>query len=217
MKITDKIGLKHQNEVVKNLYMKHSVRTVLDLGGGKNPQFNICKDLGIKQLIIDNFYPEADLPVASRKVNILDFAAVESVIIEVFGSHKVDCVVAIQLIEHLTKEDGNLLLKKVEEWSNKLVIFETPNGFVEQGAVDGNIYQIHLSGWGKKDFRSLGYKVNGTSGFKFLKKASDKGQYKLQIRGVRLLDVIFSRLLLIHYFPSLNFNLIAYKKIEKSG
>jgi hypothetical protein len=217
MKITDRIGLKHQNEVAKSLYKKYSVQTVLDLGGGNNPQFNICKDLGIKQLIIDNFYPEVDLPVASRKVNILDFAAVESAIIEVFGSHKVDCVVAIQSIEHLTKEDGNLLLKKVENWSNKLVIFETPNGFVEQGAVDGNIYQIHRSGWSKKDFRSLGYKVHGTTGFKFLKKASDKGQYKLQIRGVRLLDVIFSRLLLIHYFPSLNFNLIAYKKIKKFG
>ena len=81
----------------------------------------------------------------------------------------------------------------------------------------GIIYIIHLSGWSKKDFRSLGYKVHGTTGFKFLKKASDKGQYKLQIRGVRLLDVIFSRLLFIHYFPSLNFNLIAYKEIEKSG
>lgn len=216
MKITDMIGLKHQNEVAKKLYHKHSVATVLDLGGGKNSQFNICKELGIKQLLIDNFYPETDLPVASRKVNMLDFAAVESAIIEVFGSRKVDCVVAIQSIEHLTKEDGNLLLEKVEEWSNKLIIFETPNGFVKQGAVDGNIYQIHLSGWNKYDFRYLGYKVLGTAGFKFLKKASDKGQYKLQIRGMRLLDVIFSRLLLIHYFPSLNFNLIAYKELNKA-
>jgi len=212
VKLTDKVGLKNQKCNSLKLYRQLSIKTVLDLGGGKNPQYEICKQLGVKQLVLDMFYPEQEeATVVRRKINILDFDAVQREILLFCGSEKVDCVVSIGSIEHLAKEDGIKLLEKVEDWSSKLIIFETPNGFVEQGPVDGNIHQIHLSGWHREDFERLEYRVSGTTGFKALKKSSHKGEYKIKIRGMRFLDVVLSRVLFLHLFPNLNFNLFAYK------
>ena len=146
----------------------------------------ICQELGIKQLILDTFYPEEDSPVVRRQISFLDFKSVESAIFDFCGLNKVDCVVSIQSIEHLTKNDGELLLSNIEKWARKLVIFETPNGFVEQGAIGRNIHQIHLSGWSIDNFKSRGYKIIGTVGLNILKKASNKGQYKFPIRGMKI-------------------------------
>ena len=214
LKITDKIGLVHSSQICKKLYMDFGVSTIIDLGAGKNPQEKICSDLGVRQLLIDLGYPESSSTrIQRRMINILDFTSIEKAILE-FTEGGVDAVVSIGNIEHLKREEGELLLNRVENWAKKLVIFETPNGFVHQGPVDNNIYQIHLSGWAPQDFYKRGYKVYGTTGLKILKKDSNKGQYKFPIRGMRLLDVLLSRILFAKYFPSLCFNFIAFKIIE---
>lgn len=218
MKITHKVGLAHQNEICKKLYAKHQVSIVLDLGAGTNPQEHICNDLGIRQLLIDLHYPESDTKnIRRRKVDILDLSALKSAVLEFSGSNQVDCVVSIGNIEHLEKNIAILLLDEIENLAKKLVIFETPNGFVHQGPVDGNHYQIHRSGWLPREFRARGYKVYGTTGLKFLKKNADKGVYKFPIRGMRMLDVILSRIFFVKYFPVLSFNFIAYKVIKPSS
>jgi len=189
----------------------------LDLGAGQNPQKQICIELGIKQLLIDLGYPKSDAHnVRRRQVDILDFESVKREINSFFDDDKVDCVVSIGNIEHLNKSDGFLLLENVEKLARKLIIFETPNGFVHQGPVDGNIYQIHLSGWTPSEFKNRGYKCYGTTGLKFLKKDSEKGAYKFQIRGMRMLDVLLSRILFTKYFPKLCFNFVAFKLIDPS-
>ena len=184
------------------------------MGAGKNPQEKICSDLSIRQLLIDLGYPESTSPrIQRRSINILDFTSIERAISE-FVDDRVDALVSIGSIEHLKREDGESLLNQVESWAKKLVIFETPNGFVHQGPVDNNIHQIHLSGWVPQDFYKRGYKVYGTTGLKILKKDSNKGEYKFPIRGMKLLDVLISRILFAKFFPSLCFNFIAFKKIE---
>lgn len=217
MKITDKIGLPHQNQICKKLYVKFGVSSVIDLGAGNNPQEKICGKLSIRQLLIDLGYPESTSPqIQRRSINILDFTEIERAISEFVEEkeEKVDAVVSIGNIEHLKREDGELLLNRVESWAKKLVIFETPNGFVHQGPVDNNIHQIHLSGWVPQDFYKRGYKVYGTTGLKILKKDSNKGEYKFPIRGMKLIDVLITRILFAKFFPSLCFNFIAFKIIE---
>lgn len=214
MKLTDRVGLVHQNEICRNIYEIFNVKTVMDLGAGKNPQMQVCKDLGIRQLLIDLGYPESDSEsITRRNVDILDFHKIQSLILEFVGQARVDCVVSIGNIEHLERCDGELLLNQVENWANKVVVFETPNGFVHQGAIDGNQHQIHLSGWTPSDFRKRGYKVYGTTGLKILKKNSDKGEYKFPIKGMRFFDVFISRVFFLKYFPNLCFNFLAYKKL----
>lgn len=79
---------------------------------------------------------------------------------------KANVVIASQVIEHLTKTNGNKFLNQIETFAKKRVIVSTPVGFVpfhqlERGQQDQNPYQKHLSGWEVNDFRKRGYRVYG--------------------------------------------------------
>jgi hypothetical protein len=98
-----------------------------------------------------------------------------------------DLVGLYRVIEHLPKARGLDLLSRCEALARKLVVLETPNGFLPQGPEHGNSGQRHLSGWFIHDFEGLGYTVVGT------------------------LDVILSRLPRVDRVPRRAFNLLAYK------
>jgi 2-polyprenyl-3-methyl-5-hydroxy-6-metoxy-1,4-benzoquinol methylase len=54
-----------------------------------------------------------------------------------------DCVVASDLIEHLSKEEGLQLLETMEKIARERGVVFTPNGFPPQGEYGGNALQIH--------------------------------------------------------------------------
>ena len=64
--------------------------------------------------------------------------------------HQHDVVLLIDVIEHLSKEDGLALLRQCQEDFNKILLF-TPLGFHDQEDVDHNHAQRHLSGWEPPD------------------------------------------------------------------
>ena len=80
-----------------------------------------------------------------------------------------DCVVALDVIEHLETEDGYALLRAMEHIASKRVIVFTPNGYLSQPPAPGNPYQEHLSGWEVDDFLKLGYRVTGVHGWRPLR------------------------------------------------
>lgn len=88
---------------------------------------------------------------------------------KLFKKRRFDAVVALDLIEHLPKQKGWELLRKMTSLAKKKVILLTPNGFVPQHPYDGNEFQEHVSGWTVKDFRSHGFKVYGMRGLKWLR------------------------------------------------
>ena len=54
----------------------------------------------------------------------------------------------------------------------------TPNGFVHQLALQGNPYQVHLSGWIVAELRKIGFQVNGINGLKILRKEKAEISFK---------------------------------------
>lgn len=88
---------------------------------------------------------------------------------EKFADKSFDCVMAMDLIEHLTKEDGLLFLEKINKIARKKIIIYTPNGFLKQDACDGNPYQEHRSGWTAEEMGSYGFNVIGYGGLKLLR------------------------------------------------
>ena len=67
-------------------------------------------------------------------------------------------ILAAEIIEHMTKDDGLALLDLAKERSD-LVIVTSPIGFVEHGALDDNLYQRHISGWEPTEMEDLGYRT----------------------------------------------------------
>jgi len=87
-----------------------------------------------------------------------------------FKERSFDCVLALDVIEHLEKWEGLALLDVIERIARKQVIILTPNGFLTKGDLeDGNPLQAHHSGWHVSDFEKRGYSVVGRRGLKILR------------------------------------------------
>jgi hypothetical protein len=108
-----------------------------------------------------------------------------------FAAGEFDCCVALDLIEHLTPADGLVLIREMERIARKRVLIFTPNGFLEQRSVDGDL-QEHLSGWTPEQMRELGFRVIGMHGWKGLR----GGEHRHRIRPAALSGVLS---LLTHY------------------
>ena len=111
-----------------------------------------------------------------------------------FPEKSFDCVVASDLIEHLTKEDGHKLLEMMERIAVKKVVVYTPNGFLPQQEFDGNSLQVHISGWEIDEMRKLGFSVTGINGYRKLRGEFAAIKYKPKVfwGRISLLSQIFT-------------------------
>ena len=82
---------------------------------------------------------------------------------EIFTPKSFDVVIATDIIEHLTKEEGLELLLQCEEIARVAVVVETPRGYVPQDidilGYGGHEWQTHRSGWEVQELHDLGYSV----------------------------------------------------------
>ncbi|MES2766755.1 MAG: methyltransferase domain-containing protein [Bacteroidota bacterium] len=145
-----------------------SCETLLDVGcGSDSPIAQFSKKLR-HSVGIDGFQPSID---KSRAKGIHSDYQLGNVLKtgEIFPPKSFDCVVALDLVEHLEKADGLKLIADMEKIARKKVIIFTPTGFQEQRAYDGNEYQIHRSGWEVEEMQKMGYRVLGINGWKPLR------------------------------------------------
>ncbi|MFA5042838.1 MAG: class I SAM-dependent methyltransferase [Kiritimatiellia bacterium] len=89
-----------------------------------------------------------------------------------------DACVALDVVEHLNKEDGALFLDQLERIARTRVVVFTPNGFMPQGNTEAGDYQEHLSGWSAEDMMRRGYVVSGAYGLKILRGAYHKIRFR---------------------------------------
>ena len=87
---------------------------------------------------------------------------------EVFPTRRFDACVALDVIEHLEKEDGWRMLEGMQKLATLRVVIFTPNGFMPQKSKDGDL-QEHLSGWTADEMRSRGYRILGMYGPKCIR------------------------------------------------
>lgn len=128
-----------------------------------------------------------------------------------FAPHSFDAVVCMDVLEHLSKQDGKKLLVNMPKWANKIIL-TTPNGFANNKIhVDGNEHQEHISGWSIDELRGYGYKVRGLSGWSHLRTDNAQLRYTqpyLMWAGISLLSEAF-----VYYQPELAWHLLAtYEK-----
>jgi SAM-dependent methyltransferase len=178
--------------------------TVLDLGCGYNSplqHYGTVFSVGVelfapyleesRKKAIHNEYIRADI----REVD--------------FKSKSFDVVMALDILEHLTKKEGYKLIQKMEIWARKKIILFTPNGYLWQDNYDNNPLQEHLSGWNIDELRNRGFKVYGMNGWRRLRGYRGSIKYRPRILWLIVSDI---SQWLAYYYPKMAFQLFAVKK-----
>lgn len=143
--------------------------TVLDLGCGQNSSLGMIKKKKKYTLGVDIF--ENYIEISKNKKIHDDYLLLDILEIDKKVNPKsFDCVILIDVLEHLSKIDGIWIIKKMERIATKKIVIFTPNGFIPQEQYCENIYQTHKSGWCVKDFIKMGFNIYGIHGIKWLRK-----------------------------------------------
>jgi hypothetical protein len=160
---------------------------------------------------VDGYQPAVDEARSGGTHDEFAFGDVKD-IGKVFGSRRFDACIALDVIEHLTKEDGWKMLDDMERLATKRVIIFTPNGFVPQKSHDGDL-QEHLSGWTADEMRKRGYGVTGMYGLKSL-----RGEYhhiKYKPKSFWLMVAILSHYFYTHRRPEQSSAIFCVKELVK--
>jgi hypothetical protein len=186
--------------------------SILDLGCGRNSPLGALK-LKAYKVGVDNFTPAL---LESRKKKIHDRSVKSPLlkILEKIPPHSFETVVLLDVIEHFTKDEGSALLQIAESLATKKVVVFTPNGFLAQGKLLKNPYQVHRSGWTVEELKTLGYRLQGINGLKILR--GEEAQMKCAPQ--KLWEFISDLTQKITYhFPAWAFQLLAVKDMRKSA
>lgn len=135
--------------------------SVLDVGCGASPTM---RNLGAPHLTgVDAYAPSIEKARQIRSHDELVLGDVRNLLAH-FKPKSHDVCVALDVIEHLPKEQGFKLMTEMETIARKKVIFLTPSGFLSQGNTEADDYQRHYSGWEASEMRKHGYQVYGLLG-----------------------------------------------------
>ena len=183
-------------------------QSVLDLGCGKHSMVPIIPTW-IYTVGVEIFEPYYAAAVASQRHKLYvqhDILTVD------FPEKSFDAVVLLDVLEHIPKEKGEALLRKIEKIARKKIVIFTPNGFLPQDDFDENPYMDHCSGWTVPEFKNLGYRVHGVRGFKSMYKHEPHDhEHEDGHAHANLMD--YGQILTYH-FPESAFQLFCVKELS---
>lgn len=140
--------------------------SVLDVGCGNASPIQY---LGISNSTgIDGYQPAIEAAKAAKTHSKFEMGDIRN-LTNVFPKKSFDACIALDVIEHLPKEDGFKLIESMQAVAKKRIIFLTPNGFLPQTRQESGDLQEHLSGWSASEMRQLGFQVVGLLGPKSLR------------------------------------------------
>jgi SAM-dependent methyltransferase len=142
-------------------------RSLLDVGCGSDSPIQTFS--GKLDAVGVDLFDASLAKSADRKIHNRYVQADVRALADHFAERSFDCVLASEVIEHLTKEEGERFLGTLERIARRRVIVFTPNGFLPQGQWESNPWQVHKSGWSVEDMRQRGYRVIGLRGWKPLR------------------------------------------------
>lgn len=143
----------------QGLYPEAPIRTVLDVACGLSLKSQyITADVRVG---VDIYRPylekiDADIPYAVINADIRELDTL-------FLPRSFDLVIALDVVEHLEKDDALKLLDDCEAIAKEAVVIETPKGYIPQNmdimGFGGDEWQTHRSSWEPEEFEERGYNV----------------------------------------------------------
>lgn len=129
-----------------------------------------------------------------------------------------DLVVAFDLIEHLSREEGYLLLYEIDRIAEHASVIFTPNGFVWQPPTPRNSFDAHVSGWTPAELKSLGWKkIKGHVGAKAFRGAYALPSVNLGNRIIKNLDFIANVYSQFAYKHTFAFTAVKFEKNPRAS
>jgi hypothetical protein len=127
-----------------------------------------------------------------------------------------DIVMASEVLEHLTKNDGLMLIKDLDRISKAIVAITTPVGYNSKAHLeDDNPWQVHKSGWIPVELSVLGFDVYGIGGARVFR--GERGEFQTKTRlfvpVFRLLSFISH--LIMRKFVTGSFQMLCIKRSLK--
>jgi hypothetical protein len=131
--------------------------SILDIGGGSGALWReverlIAPELSLSVVLLDGAFVDSsnDLPNWSRRVGIVPEVLAD------FIDGEFDFVTAFEVIEHMPKHDGFLLMYEMERIASRGFGLSTPNNFMWQPPSPNNKLNSHVSSWTRGDFKRFG-------------------------------------------------------------
>jgi SAM-dependent methyltransferase len=160
-----------------NIIWRHldkNIESILDIGCGYGQPMNeINKRKKIFSVGIDKFIPTIK---SCKNKGIHNIYMLNDINFLPFRQKSFDVIFCLDVIEHLSKKNGLILIKELNKIARKQVIISTPVGFLYllRGHKE-NPNDIHYSGWIPAEFDAMGFNVRGISGLKYISGAQYGG------------------------------------------
>lgn len=132
---------------------------ILDLGAGAAAYWTSVST-AVAPISVELFLLDATRPIALPEVSGGSARHIQGLIPEELSqldSSEFDLVLAFDLIEHLTKENGYKLLYEVERLSRGAAMIFGPTGYVWQPPSENNPHNAHVSAWWPSELKPFGY------------------------------------------------------------
>jgi hypothetical protein len=205
-------------KTIDKLLIEKGQLNILDIGGGSGQYWvendYLIKIIQQKKLRITIF--DAQIP-SSNEISNLTFQEgfVPDGLVGI-APKTFDLVLAFDLIEHLSRDQGYLMLYEMERISNNFCIIFTPNGFVYQGPEPDNRFNAHISGWTPKDLKQFGYtEFRGHSGHKKLFGVYGIPKWNFSSKLIHKFHVLILQMsrIFVYRFPSKSFAFSGVKNV----
>lgn len=192
------------------------IETILDLGCGDGSLMALLSEKRNWQITGIDIYKKS---IGSARKRNIYLKVIRGDLLKMVSNNKskskYDVVFFSQVIEHVTRKQGEKILNEIEKLAKKRIVVGTPRGFMEQPHefLDENPYQVHKSGWSIEDFTSRGYKVYGV-GFWPIWSYHGFGRNASIFRKVISNIISYLTAPLVYFFPTLGAGVIAIKEKE---
>jgi hypothetical protein len=183
--------------------------SVLDMGcGNDSPIKKLSRNF--YSVGFDGFKPSI---MESKKKGIHNEYVLGDLAHPCFQPRSFDAVIALDVIEHITKLSGYNLLMNMERTAIIKTVIFTPSGFLPQDECEGNEYQRHVSGWTPKELKNWGFEVVGVNGVKFLWK--ERAMFRFWGPEFLWAEIIALTQKITFHFPAIAFEILAIKNLNK--
>lgn len=194
------------NELEK-LFSSLQIETLLDVGCGHDSPIRYVNSLRkVYKFGLDGFQPSIQISKENKIHE--EYYCADLIDFSISTKKKFDAIILSDVVEHFELDDAIRLISNYESLANKIIIVFTPNGFIDQGPLYSNPWQIHKCGFKNNFFIEKGFKTIGVGGLKQLRKEVYLPIIKPRIVGDFVCDLTTP---LVRKIPSLAYSILAYK------